>query len=134
MNRKLVIAIVLEVVATLLVLLCPSVELMTWFSIIGAIFCIIALVLNQIVKKENSEKKWIITMSNIFGILVLIFCLMELISVLLINNPDYNEPICQREDMVSDCVDQGDGLSSCKYMKQIDIPCNSDILEDSQIK
>ena len=134
MNRKSIIAIVLLVLAVLLVILCPTVELMLWFSIIGIVFSIVALVLNHIVKKEKCEKKSITTLCNIFGIFIILFCMLELIGTVLMSNPDLNEPICKRTDMVGECVDQGEGFSSCKYMKQIDIPCNTDVLEDSQKK
>ncbi len=134
MNRKSIIAIVLLVLAVLLIILCPTVELMLWFSIIGIIFGIIALVLNHIVKSEKCEKKSITTLCNIFGVLIILFCFAELVGTVLMSNPDLNEPICKRTDMVGECVDQGDGVSNCKYMKQIDIPCNTDVLEESQIK
>lgn len=136
MSIKLKIAIVLLIVAVLLIIFCPNSGLMIPFSIIGILLTLGVLVLNFIAKKEikKDEKKGIYTLCNIFGILVLIFCLLELIGTILMANPDLNEVICQREDMVSDCVDQGEGFSSCKYMKQIDIPCNTDVLEESQIK
>lgn len=134
MNKKLRIAIILVVVAVLLVLLCPSVSLMIPFSIIGIILCISALVLNYTYRKESKEKKGTSTILNIFGILVLVFCLMELLGTILMSNADLNEVICEREDMVNNCVDQGNGTSKCKYMKSVEIPCNNDVLEDNQIK
>ena len=133
-NNKLPIAIILLVVAILLIFICPTISLMIPFSIVSVLLCITSLVLNHLDKKEVKEKKGAHTLCNIFGILILVFCLMELFSTILMTNPDMNEPICQREDMVSDCVDKGKGVSNCKYMKSIDIPCNNDALEDSQIK
>lgn len=134
MNKKLIIVTVLVLVAVLLVLFCPSIGLMIPFSIISILLCIGSLVLNQIVRKDLGEKKGFSTLLNIFSILVLLFCLVELLGSILMTNPDMNEPICQREDMVSDCVDNGKGVSTCKYMKSVDIPCNNDVLEDNQLK
>ena len=134
MNKKSIIAIVLLVITILLIIFSPTVELLFWFSIVGIIMSITSLILNYLVKKENNERKSVTTLCNIFGIIVLVFCLLEFISILLMNNPDLNEQICKRSDMVSDCVDDGKGISKCKYMKQIEIPCNNDVLEDNQIK
>ena len=134
MNKKLIIVTVLVLVAVLLVLFCPSIGLMIPFSIISILLCIGSLVLNQIVRKDLGEKKGFSTLLNIFSILVLLFCLVELLGSILMTNPDMNEPICQREDMVSDCVDNEKGVSTCKYMKSVDIPCNNDVLEDNQLK
>ena len=134
MNKKLTIAIILLVVAVLLIFICPTVSLMIPLSIISVLLCIASLVLNHLAKKESDEKKGLSTLCNIFGILVLIFCVMELLGTILMTNPDMNEPICQRDDMVTDCVDKGNGISSCKFMENDDIPCKTDSLEDSQIK
>lgn len=134
MNKKLKIAIILLIVGVLLVVLCPSVSLMLPLSIIGVLLSIASLVLNHLSRKESNEKKGVSTICNIFGMLVLIFCLLEVLGTIMMTNPDLNEPICQREDMVGECVDQGKGISKCKYMKNVEIPCNNDALEDSQIK
>ena len=138
MNKKLIIAIVLLALSVFLVVICPTVELMLWFSIIGIIFSVISIVLSSLCKKEivknKGKYKSACVLCNIFGALVLLLCSLELIGTVVMNNPDYNEPLCVREDMVSDCVDQGEGFYSCKYMKQLDIPCHEDSLKDSQIK
>lgn len=134
MNKKLRLAIIFLIVGLLFVLLCPTVSLMIPFSIIGIILSIVSLIFNHLSRKETNEKKGVSTICNIFGILILIFCILELLGTIMMNDPDLNEPICQREDMVNDCVDQGKGISKCKYMNNVEIPCNNDSLDESQFK
>ena len=133
MSKRLIVAIVLLFISLLLVVLCPSINLMIPFSIIGIVFSIASLVLIYSIKKVY-KKKGVLAIANIFGLIVLFFCLLELFGTVMMSNPDLNDPICTREDMVSDCVDKGKEISDCKYMKEIDIPCNSDVLEESQFK
>ena len=133
MSKRLIVAIILLFISLLLVILCPSINLMIPFSIIGIVFSFASLVLIYSIKKVY-KKKGVLAIANIFGLIVLFFCLLELFGTVMMSNPDLNDPICTREDMVSDCVDKGKGISDCKYMKEIDIPCNSDVLEESQFK
>ena len=133
MSKRLIVAIILLFISLLLVILCPSINLMIPFSIIGIVFSIASLVLIYSIKKVY-KKKGVLAIANIFGLIILFFCLLELFGTVMMSNPDLNDPICTREDMVNDCVDNGKGISDCKYMKEIDIPCNSDALEESQFK
>ncbi len=132
MRKRLIFAIILIIISLLLIVLCPTIELMIPFSIIGIVLTGISLVIVYSIRNISGKKGIIIT--NIFGSIVLLFCLLELFGTILMSNPDLNDPICTREDIVSNCVDKGKGISNCKYMKEIDIPCNSDVLEESQFK
>ena len=137
MNKKSMISIILLVVGFVVFLFCPSMKLLVLFNIVAILCFIGALVLNYLAKKEivkNKEKgKGITVLVNIFSILLLALAIMSLIGGLVINRPDMNQSVCQTE-LVKDCVDQGKGISKCKYAKEIDIPCKTEILRDEQMK
>ena len=48
---------------------------------------------------------------------------------------NYNDSVlCPMDNVVKDCIDNGDGTSTCKYVNQLEIPCSTDKLKESQFK
>lgn len=129
MQKRLNIAFILLIVAVILIVLCPTLSLMIPFSVVGIILSITFIIFNHLAKKELKGKKTY-PFYSIFGILVLVFCLLELFGTIMLNFPDLNDQICRRDDLVSKCVDQGNGISKCEFNGSINIPCYSDVVED----
>ena len=137
MNKKSMISIILLVVGFVVFLFCPSMDVLVLFNVLAIICFIGSLILNYLGKNEivkNKEKgKNTTTLVNIIGILLLVLSIMSLLGGLVISKPDMNQEVC-KTNLVNDCIDQGNGISECKYAKEIDIPCKTEILKDEQMK
>ena len=62
-------------------------------------------------------------MFDLFLWFLLALAIMSLLGGIILNKPDMNQEVCKTE-LVKDCVDQGKGISKCKYAKEIDIPAD----------
>lgn len=111
--------------------------------IVGASICIIIAVISIVlgfvgrkqIKSSNEKGKGLALAGIIIGFVTVIWSGLGIFGFLAMQDINFNDSsLCPMDNYVKDCVDNGDGTSTCKYMEQLEIPCSTDKLKDSQFK
>ena len=112
--------------------------------IIGPIIAVVAIVFSVLAKKElkklkdggKGKGKSQATAGLTCAIISLVIVAITALGMLMINNIEIaSAAYCPKEmGLVKDCVDNGDGTSTCMYMDQIEMNCYTEVLDESQFK
>lgn len=138
-NKLSVLSLVIALISVIATLIIPENNLI----IIGAPVCIIIAIVSIVLgfkgKKQiidsNEKGKGLALAGIIIGFITIIWAGLGLIGILAIKNINFtDEALCPMDNLVKDCIDNKDGTSTCKYMEQLEIPCSTDKLKNSQFK
>lgn len=136
-NKLSIISLIMLIMPIIVVIVTPDKYTIPAYIVIILIL-VITIVLGFIskfkIKKEQSRGKVLSLIAIIVGFIMLFYAGLSLAGFMAMNNIDFNDAvICNQDKMVKDCIDNGDGTSTCKY-EGIDIPCSTNLLKDNQIK
>lgn len=134
-KNKIGIASFILAIISILMIFIPSdaewlVSLYYIILLVGLVMSIVAL--TQIKKKNQSGKGY-----AIFGLIgvILSFVIMIVVGVIQISNMSEEE----MNDLIycpysTDCVDNGDGTSTCIYVDDSSVKCKTELLKEEQFK
>ncbi len=134
-KNKIGIASFVLVILSIIILFIPSEAI--WLSILYDIVVLVGLVLSivalvQIKKKNQSGKVYAVL--GLVGV-ILSFVIMIVVGVAQIANmpeEEFNDMMyCP---YVTDCVDNGDGISSCVYVDDSTVKCSTKLLKENQFQ
>ena len=135
-NNKLAVAsLVLAVLAALVMVFWPDDTANTGCLLmvvcgIAAVVC--AIVSYSQIKKSKEEGKGMATAGLIIGIIMALLGLMVVFMFEAIKDVSFNDQVYCKQ--VTNCVDNGNGTSTCLFMDQLEMPCTTEYLTETQFK
>ena len=88
----------------------------------------------QINKNENMSGKGMSIAGIVLGFLGILFFGLGYMGLKMLSGPEFAKQFCVNEQLVNDCVDNGDGTAKCLYSSSTDITCQIEDLKESQYK
>lgn len=135
-NLFAILSLVAIIIDALVFIIWPDGDTVKLGLAICVIFAIVAFVLGIIsrkqIKKSNEKGKGMALTSLILGIIMFIWTGYTLIIMYAIEDIEFNDQIMCSQ--VTDCVDNGDGTSTCSFAGVYEIPCSTDVLTEEQFK
>lgn len=124
------------IIDALIFLFWPDVNTIKVSLTLCVILSIIAFVLGIIakvqIKKSNEKGKGIALTTLILGIIMFIWTGYTLVIMYAIEDIKFNDQtLCSQ---VTDCINNGDGTSTCNFADVYEIPCSTDKLTEAQFK
>lgn len=138
MNKNAMISMIVGIVASVLSFILPM------NSIAGVVLLVtgaVAIVFSVLAKRELKKTKKAgkgkgqATAGMILGIINVVIGLMAFLVLYIINNLETASLVyCNQPTIVSECStpSDDDGISSCKYMGELDIKCKKEVLDEEQ--
>ena len=138
-NTMSILSLVLSIVSLAISFVWPDVNTVTIMCTICLLFAIAGIIMGFMgrkqIKTSNEKGKGLALAGIIIGFISAIFNGMAIFGSIAMKNIDYNDmSLCTMDNVTKDCVDNGDGTSTCKYMNSYEIPCSTDKLKESQFK
>lgn len=84
------------------------------------------------IKKHHEKGKGIALTTLIIGIIMFIWTSYTLVIMYAIEDIEFNDQALCSE--VADCINNGDGTSTCNFADVYEIPCSTDNLTEEQFK
>lgn len=138
-NSLAVVSFVISLCAIIFMLVWPDGDGVILASSLGSVAAITGTVIGFVAKKKikiSGEKGNGIALAGIIiGIISAIFGIMSFLGFIAMQDINYNDAnLCPMDNLTKDCIDNGDGSSTCRYMDVYDVPCSTDKLKGSQFK
>ncbi len=136
-NNKLAVAsLVLVTVAVLIMLFWPDVDTVSIACALIGLCGVAAVVCGEVgksqIKKSKEEGKGMATAGLIIGIIMAILGLMIVFMFEAIKDISFNDQVYCKQ--VTNCVDNGNGTSTCLFMDELEMPCTTEYLTETQFK
>ena len=104
-------------------------------TVIGIIGVVLGFVGKKKIKTTQEKGKGFALAGIIIGFIDIVWCGLAIFSFIAIQDINYNDAtICTMDNMTKNCIDNGDGTSTCRYSDVYDVPCSTDKLKDTQFK
>lgn len=135
-NLMSIVSLVAVIVALIIIVVWPDGDTVIIGLGITILLSIVAIACGFIgksqIKKTKEKGKGLALTAIILGFIVCIFTAYTMFFLSAIKDINFNDPIiCP---MVSDCVDNGDGTSTCSFVGAYDVPCSTKNLTSEQFK
>jgi len=140
-NLMAILSLTFALVAILILIFAPQ-SVAVIGCIVGFLLEVAAIVLgfigNSQAKKKNEKGKGMAIAGIIIGFIMSFVFFLALLGFVLINKFDdvefTDKLYCTQETIVNQCVDDGNGISNCKFSGFYDIKCTTSNLKSSQMK
>lgn len=138
-NMMALLSIVISIISLLVSILWPDGSTL----MIGCSICIILAIASIIFGfigrkqiKKSSEKGSSLALAGIIvSFIIIVWTSLALFGFMAMKDISYTDvALCPMDNYVNDCVDNGDGTSTCMYAKVYEIPCSTNVLKDNQFK
>lgn len=138
-NLMTILSFVASILGLIIALIWPDGDTAVMGISISIVIAIIGIVLGFVGKKKikttHEKGKGLALAGIILGFVNIIWCGLVLLSLIVTQDINYNDAtICTMDNMTKNCIDNGDGTSTCRYNDVYDVPCSTDKLKDTQFK